>query len=70
MFAHKRTALAVALCFVAPAGAFAQANAANSNAPTELSTVVVTGNPLGSALFDLVSPVSVLEGRDLNLRRE
>ena len=70
MFAHKRTALAVALCFVAPVGAFAQANAANPTASVELSTVVVTGNPLGSALFDLVSPVSVLEGRELNLRRE
>jgi iron complex outermembrane receptor protein len=30
---------------------------------------VVTGNPLGSELFDLAPPVSVLQGQDLLLRR-
>jgi iron complex outermembrane receptor protein len=34
----------------------------------DLPTVVVTGNPLGSDLSDLVSPVSVMDGNDLTLR--
>ncbi|CAH1202521.1 Zinc-regulated outer membrane receptor [Candidatus Nitrotoga sp. BS] len=32
--------------------------------------IVVTANPLGSALFDLVSPVSVLSGKELSFRQE
>ncbi len=36
----------------------------------ELPPVVVTANPLGSELFELVPPVSVLDGRELFLRRE
>jgi len=35
-----------------------------------LQPVVVTANPLGSALFDLVSPVSVLSGKELSFRQE
>jgi len=35
----------------------------------ELPPVVVTGNPLGSELFDLVAPTSVLFGTDLDLAR-
>ena len=35
-----------------------------------LPQIVVTANPLGSALFDLVSPVSVLSGKDLSFRQE
>ena len=38
-------------------------------APTQLPPVVVTGNPLGSDLFDLAPPVSVLHGQDLFLLR-
>lgn len=34
----------------------------------DMPTVVVTGNPLGSDLSDLVSPVSVMDGNDLTLR--
>ncbi|WP_026224799.1 TonB-dependent receptor [Methyloversatilis thermotolerans] len=34
----------------------------------ELPAVVVTGNPLGSDLSDLVSPVSVMDDHDLTLR--
>ncbi len=33
-------------------------------------TVIVTGNPLGSALQDMVSPASVLEGTQLKLRAQ
>ena len=40
------------------------------NKPTTLPQVVVTANPLGSALFDLVSPVSVLSGKELSFRQE
>ncbi len=58
----KYATLCVALC--APLFAHAASN------PAELPPVVVTANPLGSSLFDLVSPVSVLGGKDLQLRRE
>lgn len=40
------------------------------SAAAELPPVVVTANPLGSELFELVPPVSVLDGRELFLRRE
>lgn len=36
---------------------------------TELPQVVVTGNPLGSELFELAPPVSVLGGQELLLQR-
>lgn len=42
---------------------------AQTGAPQQLEAVVVTANPLGSELFDMVPPVSVLSGRDLDLRR-
>ena len=38
-------------------------------APAQLPPVVVTGNPLGSELFELVTPVSVLTGQELILQR-
>ena len=68
MFDQNKIALAVAFAFVAPWPALAQ-QSTQSVPAVELAPVVVTGNPLGSALFDLVSPVSVLEGRELGLRR-
>ena len=40
------------------------------NEPILLPPVVVTASQLGSALFDLVSPVSVLSGKDLSFRQE
>ena len=36
----------------------------------ELAPVAVTGNPLGMGSDELVVPVSVLNGRELSLRRE
>jgi len=55
---------------LAYAGAIAaQTTGARSTAPTELPTVIVIGNPLGSDLFDLVPPVSFLGGEGLVLRR-
>ncbi len=58
----KYATLCVALC----APLFAHA----ANDPAELPPVVVTANPLGSGLFDLVPAVSVLGDKDLPLRRE
>jgi iron complex outermembrane receptor protein len=47
----------------------AQVNNTNA-APATLPEVVVTGNPLGSELFDLAAPVSVLGGQSLFLQRK
>ena len=44
----------------------AQALESNSTPPT----VVITGNPLGSALFDLVAPISTLESPELMQRAQ
>ena len=41
--------------------------AQSTGAAARLPSVVVTANPLGSELFDLVSPVSVLSGEKLDL---
>ncbi|MGQ0522336.1 MAG: TonB-dependent receptor [Betaproteobacteria bacterium] len=69
---HKKThvALAVALA-VAPAAQAQQSTGAPGpgKGATLLPPVVITANPLGSELFDMVSPVSVLEGPELTLRR-
>ena len=43
---------------------------AQSGAPTPLPSVVVTANPLGSDLFDLVPPVQVLGGERLMLNMQ
>jgi len=66
---HNRTRVRsvsrrVALAFAAllPAGVAAQPA---TPGPTRLDTVVVTANPLGSELLDMVSPVSVLSGERL-----
>jgi iron complex outermembrane receptor protein len=65
---HTRVALAVA----AALATIAQAQTAGkppASAPAQLPPVVVTGNPLGSDLFDLVTPTSTLFGEDLLLLR-
>lgn len=64
-----RTAWAVAAALVS-ASASTPAQAQASKPPATLPPVVVTGNPLGSELFELVQPVSVLGGQELfQLRR-
>ncbi|MFZ2972887.1 MAG: TonB-dependent receptor [Ferribacterium limneticum] len=68
MSTPQKTAVALAMAFSAPA-VLAQ-SVATTPQPVELPPVVVTANPLGSGLFDLVPPVSVLGGRELSLRRE
>lgn len=61
----SRTACAVAVATVLAA------NAQTLPVPaTQLPPVVVTGNPLGSELFELVQPISILSGEELfQLRR-
>lgn len=43
---------------------------AQTAAPAQLPSVVVTANPLGSELFDLVPPVTVLGGEKLQLNMQ
>lgn len=69
----RRAPLAAAALLVAT-NAFAQANPsapapASTAAPATLNEVVVTANPLGSALNEMVAPVSVLQGDGLTLRQ-
>ncbi len=72
-FSFRRAALASALGMAFSSMAHAQsaepvAPAAAASAPsTTLPAVVVTGNPLGS--HDIATPVSVLAGDELTLRR-
>jgi len=47
-----------------------QASAANENTAIELATVPVTGNPLGVSSDEMVVPISILNGRELSLKRE
>ena len=67
---YKLKPMAVAIFSAIPALAAAQAGAPQAgSAKAEVPAVVVTGNPLGSGLFEQVPPVSVLEGQGLMLRR-
>ncbi len=59
----------LALMVVAVHAATAHAQVNTSNTPATLPEVVVTGNPLGSDLFELASPVSLLQGDALFLQR-
>src|SRR6185312_16321966 len=44
-------------------------SAPSATQPTVLPSVTVTGNPLGSELFELVQPTSTMSGQDLLLNR-
>lgn len=60
----------LALMAVAVHAATAHAQVSNKSVPATLPEVIVTGNPLGSDLFELASPASVVQGEDLfRLRR-
>lgn len=61
----SKSALFTVYVFVATASAFAQV--ADSPA-LEAPEVTVTANPLGSALFDLATPFTVLEGEELQFQ--
>ncbi len=65
MSTPQKTAVAVAMAFSAPA-VLAQ-SVATAPQPVELPPVVVTANPLGSGLFDLVPPVSATIDQPLPL---
>lgn len=64
------------LCLLAslPAAGHAQKSAVpgpqGRNEAIEAPPVIITGNPLGSALLDMVRPADVLEGAKLGLRLE
>lgn len=67
---YNKTACAVASALAALASpSHAQFKPTPAAKPVELPPVVVTANPLGSDLFSLASPTSVLEGTNLFLRR-
>lgn len=60
----------LALMAVAAHAATAHAQVGSTTSPATLPEVIVTGNPLGSDLFELAAPVSVLQGDDLFLQRK
>ncbi|CAG9177838.1 putative TonB-dependent receptor [Cupriavidus laharis] len=69
----RRTPLAAIAALIVSTGAFAQTAsepAATTTPPAAtLKEVVVTANPLGSELNDMVAPVSALSGDALSLRQ-
>lgn len=67
---YTRIAIAVAAAMAASAHAQTAAQpAAGASTPSQLSPVIVTGNPLGSELFGLAAPASVIEGTQLFIQR-
>ncbi len=60
--------------FIAVAAVFANTVIFNTNSLSEeaiqVAPIAITGNPLGVSSDELVTPVSVLNGRELSLRRE
>ncbi len=68
--ARKPIAIVIAILFLSPwllsATSFAADHQINIDAPP----VPITGNPLGVSSDQLVVPVSILNGRELSLRRE
>lgn len=71
-FRYLQIASAVGCALAVSAHAQTTSSAADASARpvVQLPTVVVTGNPLGSELFNLVTPASVLGGADLLQRRK
>ena len=68
MFNLHKASLQKKLMAMAISGLFIHVSNAAEN--IELAPVAVTGNPLGVGSDELVVPVSVLNGRELSLRRE
>ncbi len=69
MVSRIACAVAAALAVSAHAQTPAVKPPAVPGSPIQLSPVIVTGNPLGSELFNLASPAAVLEGTNLFLLR-
>ncbi len=65
-FAPKTLLLTISCLFIQ----HTMAEETNATQPLELSTIAVTGNPLGAQSDALVVPVSVLNGKELAHRRE
>ena len=60
----------LALMAVAAHATTVHAQVSNKTSPATLPEVIVTGNPLGSDLFEMASPASVVQGEELfRLRR-
>ena len=69
-FRQTRNALAVALATLVTSAHAQTAGKPPAGGSVTLPPVVVTGNPLGSDLFELVQPTSVLDGKDLLFNRK
>lgn len=67
MISRKKMVFAIALASPLAAG---KAALAEETTLINVPSVAVTGNPLGVSSDELVVPVSVLNGRELSLRRE
>lgn len=68
---HTLKAFALTPMLIILATSFAShALAAEPNTAIDLPSVAVTGNPLGVGSDELVIPVSILNGRELSLKRE
>ena len=67
MFRYQNMRLCAALALAFPFVAIAQVAGSSAADP---QVVVVTGNPLGSRLFELSTPVSVLSGQNLLLQAQ
>jgi iron complex outermembrane recepter protein len=65
---YARSAFLCPLVLFSPV-LFAPLAIAQSTNPNERADIVVTGNPLGSGLFEMVSPTTELSGRTLDFRR-
>jgi len=69
-FARKPIAFAITSLFVSPLLISATSFAADKQVNIDAPSVPITGNPLGVSSDQLVVPVSILNGRELSLRRE
>ncbi len=71
VLSYKPLFLSLVAAFISPLS-FADESAANKETITniDLPTVAVTGNPLGLDADQLIVPVTVLNGRELSLKRE
>ena len=68
-FAQMQNAFAIKPILLLVSSLFMH-NALAESENINLAPVAVTGNPLGVGSDELVVPVSVLNGRELSLRRE
>ena len=68
--ARKPIAFAITSLFVSPILLSTTSHAAEKQINIDAPSVPITGNPLGVSSDQLVVPVSILNGRELSLRRE